>query len=1197
MAVDEREEEVYESEAEDGATYERSLKRRRLNGRRPVKVPFHRYLFYVDPKKVANTYIDLESRPYEEYDQGTHLFDPDTHIFEEDVNAPLLPDEVVIKEPTPPSSEDEMMLPLQDVSDVEGLDELDGEDDGTDTSFAGSWKRMLRRELPKAHKSMCHARNVALTLSKKMANAAQKKFKERKPKQSGNSKLVLGNKGKKMVREIAAFWRKFERDEKEAKKKAEKEALEQRKREEENRETKRQQRKLNYLLTQTELFSHFVNKQKDLQVETIEGEARASSDAYDRHMKATQQFDEEAERIKNGARAVLEVRGVMEEAAKRSQAAAPPPTVGKDDFNGAGNEPTIKQPKMLQCQLKEYQLKGLSWMVNLYDQGINGILADDMGLGKTVQSIAFLSHLAEEKDIWGPFIVIAPVVTLHNWQQELSRFCPTLKVMPYWGTQKERKAIRKFWNPKYLHTPQSPFHVLITSYNLVVLDDKYLRRVKWQNMIFDEAQALKSSGSSRWKSLMSFSCRNRLLLTGTYTYGTPIQNNMAELWSLLHFIMPTLFDSHDEFNEWFSKDIENHAGGQATLDEHQLGRLRMILKPFMLRRVKKDIELEIGEKIEVELRCSLTARQRKLYKMVKEKVPIAELLKSVQHKKKSDNMSSLLNLVMQFRKVCAHPEIFERSEPVSPFNFVLEPNIDMQGNPDLLITTNRNPISFTISKSMYRGGMVSLRGISRKKWLTDKFSVFHPENVHRGSVVDGGTFGFTRLSDMSPGDVSNMSQCGLPQAFHALRTFQDLRAHQLYTRRRDLSSKLDKRSMLLLNLVEGFGAKHFRENSEFLCEISPLPLDRYQCHSSIFKHYRIDTCKATAPLIEYYCPDRSFIYERNAILEDSWEKTLLLGFTMTYWTYSREMFNRFPLVDPTPKDELSLIPAPSGSLQDVFDVKSPQPIWMPDLVKLLTDSGKMQVLDRLLLQLKREGHRVLIYSQMTKMIDILEDFMGFRKYKYYRLDGSSKLEDRRDMVNDFQASNEVFVFLLSTRAGGLGINLTAADTVIFYDSDWNPTIDEQAMDRAHRLGQTKTVTVYRLITTNTVEERILKRAKEKHRIQSLVISGNRPVAKADEVAEGLDEDEMLSFLLDEDEAKQVLSQKNDKKRRAPSKPGPKKSAAPPAAGAPVAATMKEKDADEAYEGPKKKAKSSFGLGRAPSKKKSAAGPKKKKNDD
>jgi DNA helicase INO80 len=157
--------------------------------------------------------------------------------------------------------------------------------------------------------------------------------------------------------------------------------------------------------------------------------------------------------------------------------------------------------------------------------------------------------------------------------------------------------------------------------------------------------------------------------------------------------------------------------------------------------------------------------------------------------------------------------------------------------------------------------------------------------------------------------------------------------------------------------------------------------------------------------------------------------------------------------------------------------------------RFVTDSGKLGRLDKLLGELKNGGHRVLLYFQMTKMIDLIEEYLTYRNYKYLRLDGSTKLEDRRDYVHDFQTRPEIFIFLLSTRAGGLGINLTAADTVIFYDSDWNPTIDSQAMDRAHRLGQTKQVTVYRMITRGTIEERIRKRALQKEEVQRVVISG------------------------------------------------------------------------------------------------------------
>lgn len=137
-----------------------------------------------------------------------------------------------------------------------------------------------------------------------------------------------------------------------------------------------------------------------------------------------------------------------------------------------------------------------------------------MGLGKTIQAIALLAHISENKRNFGPFLIVAPSSTLYNWQQEIKRFCPVLKVLPYWGNLKQRKTIRKFLSLKSLGSPHSPFHIVITSYQLIVADQKTFQRMKWQYVILDEAQAIKNINSQRWKTLLSFTSRNKLLLTG-----------------------------------------------------------------------------------------------------------------------------------------------------------------------------------------------------------------------------------------------------------------------------------------------------------------------------------------------------------------------------------------------------------------------------------------------------------------------------------------------------------------------------------------------------------------------------------------------------------------------------------------------------------------------------------------------------------
>lgn len=220
----------------------------------------------------------------------------------------------------------------------------------------------------------------------------------------------------------------------------------------------------------------------------------------------------------------------------------------------------VTQPAMLQAQLKDYQMRGLSWLAHLYESGINGILADEMGLGKvshflcyhglvpcsdatilqTIQSISLLAWLAETHNIWGPFLVVAPTSTVHNWQAELSRFVPRLKVLPHWGTPADREVIRRQWSrPSVTFTEDAPFHIVVTSYDMVGsayhvsrnvtnlssqvnVDTQYFKKVRWQYMILDEAQAVKNAGTQRWTNLLSLKSRNRLLLT-----GTPIQNNMG----------------------------------------------------------------------------------------------------------------------------------------------------------------------------------------------------------------------------------------------------------------------------------------------------------------------------------------------------------------------------------------------------------------------------------------------------------------------------------------------------------------------------------------------------------------------------------------------------------------------------------------------------------------------------------------------
>ncbi|XP_036161626.1 probable global transcription activator SNF2L1 isoform X8 [Myotis myotis] len=487
--------------------------------------------------------------------------------------------------------------------------------------------------------------------------------------------------------------------------------------------------------------------------------------------------------------------------------------------------------------LRDYQIRGLNWLISLYENGINGILADEMGLGKTLQTIALLGYLKHYRNIPGPHMVLVPKSTLHNWMNEFKRWVPSLRVICFVGDKDARAAfIRDEMMP-------GEWDVCVTSYEMVIKEKSVFKKFHWRYLVIDEAHRIKNEKSKLSEIVREFKSTNRLLLT-----GTPLQNNLHELWALLNFLLPDAFNSAEDFDSWF--DTKNCLGDQKLVE-----RLHAVLKPFLLRRIKTDVEKSLPPKKEIKIYLGLSKMQREWYTKI--------LMKDIDVLNSAGKMDKmrLLNILMQLRKCCNHPYLFDGAEPGPPY------------------TTDEH---------------------------------------------------------------------------------------------------------------------------------------------------------------------------------------------------------------------------------------------------IVNNSGKMVVLDKLLAKLKEQGSRVLIFSQMIRLLDILEDYCMWRGYEYCRLDGQTPHEERednflevellgqREAIEAFNAPNSSkFIFMLSTRAGGLGINLASADVVILYDSDWNPQVDLQAMDRAHRIGQKKPVRVFRLITDNTVEERIVERAEIKLRLDSIVIQQGRLI---DQQSNKLAKEEMLQMI-------------------------------------------------------------------------------------
>ncbi|EIN14169.1 hypothetical protein PUNSTDRAFT_117740 [Punctularia strigosozonata HHB-11173 SS5] len=1014
------------------------------------------------------------------------------------------------------------------------------------------WLTIARKDVVKVYRYHALGYQARQAQHKRLATLASIQARRPFTKTPRNAKDVQ-SRGKRLMREMLISWKKNEKEERDWRKRQLKEDLDRQKMEEEKREAARQARKLEFLISQTELYSHFVGSK--LKTAEIEGEdalaanappgadylrtpsgslkeidfddddetnlynhaSRNAQEALALAKAKAQQFDSQAalERKTNQALKLAKGQAHVREDSESPSAsgaattsATPLVDLDSDELNFQNptslGELTIQQPAMLMAQLKEYQLKGLNWLATLYEQGINGILADEMGLGKTVQSISLLAYLAEKHDIWGPFLVVSPASTLHNWQQELTRFVPNLKALPYWGTVKDRATLRKVWSKKDIsYDKDAPFHVLITSYQLITQDQQYFQRLKWQYMILDEAQNIKNSASVRWKTLLGMNCRNRLLLT-----GTPIQNSMQELWALLHFIMPSLFDSHDEFNEWFSKDIEGAAEGKGSrLSEHQLRRLHMILKPFMLRRVKRHVQNELSEKIEKDIYVDLSARQRSLYRALLSNVSVTELLERAANIGDPDSARSLMNLVMQFRKVCNHPELFERADVIAPFSFAefgRSGPLNRDGDFVHLAYSTRNPIEYKLPNLFYReGGLVGIPAEDshphfQRGSLHRLMNIWDTERIYHSLVADNdSSFAFLRLLNTSPGEVHKICVSPLIRRHLSATIERAEQAQDTSWLESTCSDILEAGHFTpLLNdvLLEGFPA--LRRISTTIWNESPLS-------RAIMRLY---VPPAVAPPISVHCTDRSFLEHQSRVLDAPLASLALYGLPPT-------------LVNSENATEIyqELLPgAPvTGLLASSGDDQLPMSVMqVPDAKRLIYDSAKLARLDSLLQELKAGDHRVLIYSQMTRMLDLMEEYLVFRQHKYLRLDGSSKLEDRRDMVIEWQTRPDIFVFLLSTRAGGLGINLTAADTVIFYDHDWNPSNDAQAMDRAHRLGQTRQVTVYRLITKGTIDERIVQLARVKKDVQDIVV-GNKnltDVTKPSDIVSLLLNDDQLANL-------------------------------------------------------------------------------------
>ncbi|KAI5853284.1 SNF2 family domain-containing protein [Durotheca rogersii] len=721
--------------------------------------------------------------------------------------------------------------------------------------------------------------------------------------------------------------------------------------------------------------------------------------------------------------------------------------------------PRTDVPFLLRGTLREYQHDGLDWLAGLYSNQTNGILADEMGLGKTIQTIALLAHLACHHEVWGPHLVIVPTSVMLNWEMEFKKWCPGFKVLSYYGSIDERKRKRQGWKTDDI------WNVCITSYQIVLQDQQVFKRRQWHYMILDEAHNIKNFKSKRWQTLLTFNTQARLLLT-----GTPLQNNLTELWSLLFFLMPSEngvggFADLTEFQDWFHKpESQILESGREQMDDEAraiIAKLHKVLRPYLLRRLKAEVEKQMPAKYEHVEFCRLSRRQRELYDGFLARTDTREALSS-------GNYISVINCLMQLRKVCNHPDLFVERPIMTSFRQRRSVLADYEATENLV----------------------------RERLLAEK--PMRTVNMSFLNLVP------TQHEDLSKTICERISQLSSHRALVDLREAQRARAQAACA---DHDPTTIESNLARLENVSRWGRFEELQHCVYLNALrrQQRPVYGKQLRDLLTLGIDERPCKPRPRIpqkIMGWLEEESPVLRSMVLTLDqraaSMRTTISKFACVTPAVVTRDL-DRFVLgskgVEVFNDVNLRLV-APVRRGPFVQEEARPDPwhearmrlsIQFPDKRLLQYDCGKLQALDRLLRKLQSGGHRALIFTQMTKVLDILEQFLNIHGHKYLRLDGATKVEQRQILTDRFNHDSRILCFILSTRSGGLGINLTGADTVIFYDQDWNPAMDKQCQDRCHRIGQTRDVHIYRLVSEHTIEANILRKASQKQMLDDIVI--------------------------------------------------------------------------------------------------------------
>ncbi|XP_069612170.1 E1A-binding protein p400-like isoform X3 [Ranitomeya imitator] len=862
-------------------------------------------------------------------------------------------------------------------------------------------------------------------------------------------------------------------------------------------------------------------------------------------------------------------------------------------------------PPLLHGRLRDYQMIGLNWLARQYKKNLNGILADEAGLGKNVQVIALLAHLASSEGVWGPHLIVARSCNVLKWELELKRWCPSLKLLLYFGSQRELRRKRQSWEEP------NNFHVCITSYKQLFKGLQVFMKMRWKYLVLDEVHQLRNMNEKHWDAILNLPSQRRLLLR-----DTQLPHTWKDLWTMVHFLIPSLSRQYLDFpvKEGSEQDPEYR---------HTISiRLHRSAQPFILRRTKRDVERQLNKKSEHVLKCQLSNRQKIMYEDVM-------MQPGTQDSLKGGHFVSVLHVLTQLQRICNHPDLVDPRPQHSSYacdalqfktaSLVLQAlEYDPWKNPDLSLF---GLLELENKMTRYEAQVLAKRRVTRKL-IQELYSNPEPpprpkrekikpsrlfETVFYGQKPEGRIVAFpsapaTRvvttttsnanqhgqvrrspvttpaiLQGTKGGEVVKIAQlaagasqgriaqpetpvtlqfqgnkftlsqsqlrqltAGQPLQLHG-NVLQIVSAPGQYLR--------PQGSVVLPSMPQGtnvtrnqpqVGASHVNTVSSAVTpRANQTTLETVPKSASAALPNAQESTEDRQRLLRERL-DRVFgCNERRCGKAPVYGSDLLSLFTLkpadllshildTQWNWTGSVncavSSKFPekssdllrhlilspeeqkvALEPVIKRTVCVVPAvivpppfltvPHPPPRYTHNMKmlslrlrayaapymlvlrertSPYCVQSPDLRLIQGDSGKLEALSILLHKLKSEGRRVLIFSQMLLMLDILETFLDFNSFTFLRIDENANYEQSQDLMKSFNRDARIFCMVLSTHIRSLGVHHVEADTIIFYDSDLNPVMDGKTQAWCDLIGRAKDIHVYRLVSANSIEEKLLR---------------------------------------------------------------------------------------------------------------------------